>query len=379
MIFEFKSRLSYNAATFAFVLMFAVTFVCLPGCGGSENSATGNSGGNDPSANSNENGSPNANGGKTSGDGTLNVDKDGNRWVGDVPFDVYDVFFDEPLQVAQDSQLVATSNSNTGMNVSTPPANNGNNAGANTTTNTQDPMPMSTGGGSVKWEDLVTTEILLDETKKLRNELTTTLRSVGTYNRDFKTVQFRGATLATVAQILIEHPGDVTWKENAKYVRVLATEMANGAESTGRANYEKAQIPFEKIGVILSGSTPPELPEAEDQAAFGEFGDIAMLMSRIKNAEAFMRLNVQNTDDLKSKAKDVLHEAAMLAAVTQSLGDSEYVYASEENYQKFVKQMVTACQETMTAIKTENLEAFQAGIKAINKSCSECHNEYQFE
>lgn len=372
-----QSKLTASCAV-ALILMAAIIHGCGGGGSDSDSAEAANSDGGSQSTKTDNDGGNQQNGKQSASDGPLKTDGKGNRWVGDVPFDVYDVFFDEPLVVVSDSQVVTTNSGGTGVGM-TPSMPEKGTGGTTPAENTAKPPADSGSGGSVAWEEIVSSEILLAEAKRLRNDLTNTLRSVGTYNRDFKSVQYRGATLSMVAGILIEHPGEVTWKDNAKYIRDLSTEMALGADATGRSAYEKAQVPFEKVIVMLNGSTPPDLPESKDKLPFGEYANRGWLMERMEKAQGFLKLNVQNEADLKSKAEDAIHEATILAAISKVLADEEYLFADEESYQNYVKEMIKVCQAAAEAVKQENIENYKAAMNDMQKACDQCHLEYRFE
>lgn len=301
---------------------------------------------------------------------TARSDGDGQKWVGDIP---YDVFYDQPLSIAADSEQVAMtiveSNTNTEMS-SDQQSNN----------SSQPPEEQTTSSsGGQPWGDVIPAIIVTNEAKRIRNELTKHLRSVGTYNRAYQEVQTLGGTLAAMGAIASMHEGDISWKENAIYVRDLAATVSYGADATGRTAFEKVQLPYEKIIVIFDGSTPPELPESEQDVDLSNVADRGFVMRRMQQSYDWLKRNVQNEDDFTSKKADIQHEAFLLAGLTKIVATDGYAYADEKAYQGFADKMIQNSIAVSTSTETGNLEEYQTLINETLQACDACHFDYRFE
>ena len=185
----------------------------------------------------------------------IHTDKNGHRWLGKVPFDVYEVFYNDVAKVANDQKIIA---SNTTPTPNTMP--NGTPKNDNTPTNPTGSTPKTPTAGKVDWKSLVPLSALENESKELRSALSKHLQSVGTYNKNFLEIQILGMTFSALSHVALEHPDAIRWKKNAVAMRALASEMSTVSDQRGRAKFEKAQILFEKMLSILNGDTPSDLP-----------------------------------------------------------------------------------------------------------------------
>jgi len=300
------------------------------------------------------------------------AEDDDRKYVDGIP---YDVFFDQPLTVAADNQMVATPNPNplAGMG-------SGNNTVASTDTPTSpEPTPTApeTGsGGDESWSEIISQELLLEEVMRLRNALTASLQSVGSFNRELLTIQADASVLAALAGVATEHKGEFTWKDKAKYVRDMSYTIAMAAESRGRPAFETAEGPFLNIVEILSGGSPAELPDSADETVFSEIAERNMLMKQVKANADWLQTTISTEDDLKNKKEDVVSKATVLATIGSVIAEEDYVFADEENYQSYCRELIEGSLKIVTSAKDENFEGFQQGFDLLNKSCSDCHPEY---
>lgn len=304
------------------------------------------------------------------------TDKDGHKWLGKVPFDVYDVFFDDPVLIASNQTPIPgraiASNSNT---------DNDTNTMASKVESKPEPKPTENKPADSKtsWADLVPINILADESKELRNQLSASLRSVGTYNKSFAQIQMLAATMASTAQIASEHPEEIRWKNNAIALRDLAGIMVVNATERGRPNFEKTQIPFEKILSILNGDTPSDLPAPPEESDMSSSVDRGLLMTRMQLALNKIRSNVQKKSDLKSQGSDIVHEASLLAAWVKLTSHLDYAFTDEAAYQTFAKEMIKASQDAIDAAQKEKFDEYKTAISTIQQKCDGCHRSYRFE
>ncbi len=290
-----------------------------------------------------------------------NSDKKKQKYVDGIP---YDVFFDRPLEVAADGTMLAGNESR-----SESPAENMN----KTTQKTPEKKESET---LASWDKYISEEMLQGEIKRIRNKLNSKLNSVGNFNRELLSIQIDAATLAALAAIVPGHTGKFTWKEKAKYVRDFAAEIAAAAENRGRPAFEKAEKPFLNIIEILDGGTPAELPEAEEKADLSDVADRNLLMKNLKEKQDWIRTTISNEADLKSNKEDLLPRVALLAALGQIVNQEDYVFADEENYQKYCKDLIEGGLIMTEATKEEDYAKFEKGFALFNKSCNDCHPEY---
>jgi hypothetical protein len=290
----------------------------------------------------------------------VRTDESGRKWIGDIP---YDVFFDDPLAVVSNSATVPT------MTPGAPPP-------ASPSTPPLNPPPTSfPAAGTSDWKAMISMDQLVDETKRIRNHLTSSLQSQGTYNGTYKDLQVDGAVMAAIAGIVAQHPDDVSWKSNARFVKAYGHKLYETAKALGREPYEQTQTAAEGMTAVLSGNLPADAGDPAD-VPFGESAHRAGVMKRIEKAFEWMRTTV-NTETVFKKEKDqVLSEATLLAAFAKVIADPSYTSADEEDYQKFAKQLLDGGREAVSAAQEQTYPKFQEAINKINKACADCHANY---
>ncbi|MFP6767070.1 MAG: hypothetical protein VB859_02795 [Planctomycetaceae bacterium] len=332
-------------------LALLVTACLLPGCGG-EPDTPGADGGAGPVA-----ADPAAL--VTAATGGQQVVRviDGKKWIGEVPQDVY---FPDPLQVATDRRPVGGQ------------AKAANSPAAPKTSTGKD-ATKSTASATADWKSLITIETLSSEIKKIRNELTGHLQNVGKYNSGMADIPANGATLAVLADVATRHPGKVSWKAKAKFVRDLSAQMFTTELARGRKSYEQVKGPFEKIIEILDGSEPAELPESKDQAVFSDVASFGHVMQRMNRGFKWIQTNARDQESYKENSERVRHEVAILAVMARVIEEEGYGFSDDEDFVKYASQMLKACQTIKVAVKNEKFEDYDKAISAIDQLCTQCH------
>lgn len=333
--------------------------ICLlAGCGGGSEPEPADS---DTSTNTQTSESP-----QTSSGGKVTTDSTGRKSIDGIP---YDVFFDDPLTVAQQQGTVTPT-----AQVESPAV------ASNDTepeTSEPEPMPEEPKTAEIKWEDIIPMEYLDNEIKSIRNFLTPTLQSVGTYNREYKKIPMQGNTMAALAQIAMSHPGEALWKDQAAALRDISYNLGGSADAPGRAGFDASTIHFENLLQIFNGSEPDLTEEPDPALSFSDKADRGPLMRRMEDAFNWLSSNTPTPSafvDVKEKA---MHETIILGALTKVTGDESYLFADEPDYQGHVKEMMTAIEQMRKAIDNEDHDSFRDGVSTLTKKCAECHTDYR--
>ena len=275
----------------------------------------------------------------------------------------YDAFFDNPLEVANNAAVIAVAKPavEAGEPVAKPAA---------------DAPKTAAGGGGIVWADYISIDILQEETKKLRNHLSSVMQKPGDFNKEPKKIGWEGAQLAGLAGIAIEHGEAASWKANARYIRDFGSELSNTAVGPGKENYDKSKVAYEKLTSIFSGSVPADAGDVAAKRPFHETADRGGLMFRIQDARDWLRLNINNEAKLKSEKETILHEAALVAALGKIIATEGYGGTDEEEYQKYANDLINGAKEAAGAANDQSFPKFTDAINKIAKSCTECHPKY---
>lgn len=295
-------------------------------------------------------------------------------YIGDIPKDVW---FEDPLTIASNNTPIGGGSPKPAAATPTVAANT---APANDTpakAAIADAAPPAAGGGKDDWKSIIPGEILVDETKKIKNRLTDGLSSVTRYNGNYKELQVDGAVLAALAGIEGTHPDPVSWKADAKFVRDLGSDIAAKSKGLGQGSYDPTKQAFEKLDGVLSGNKPGDLGDAAATVPFSEVARRQLLMKRMERAFNAMKSNINNEEIFKKQGDVVTHEATMLAVLAKVVATDGYEAADEPDYQNFIKEIVTSNLAVVAAAKNGDYKAYNDGLTRCNKACIDCHASYK--
>jgi len=280
------------------------------------------------------------------------------KWIGDIP---YDVFFDDPLAVAAESQPVDASGGSDRPEVGAAEVEIGGRRSErrrvrNWSVPTSDPptaetptlrdsdpqslpAPANPVTSPVEWQQLADIEVLSDEVKQLRNRLTANLRTVATYNRNLDAVHNDAIILAAIAAVVAIHPGSLSWQEKAGAIRDLARAMASRAGETGREAFSRTQIAFDQLVVILDGGIPPG-DDAPADIPFSDVAERSELMKRIKRSFDWLKAEINTESRFRESAGEAARQAALLAVLGGIVSTESYGSADEPQYQQYVLDFI---------------------------------------
>jgi hypothetical protein len=303
--------------------------------------------------------------------GLVRTDQKGRKWIDDIP---YDVWFEDPLAVAAKGEVVPDG----GPGASPSDANGGSTA-AEASLAAISPSSAATLDSSRDWSALMPVQVLEDEVKRIRNQLTAGLQSVGRYNSNLKELQIAGAELAALAGIGWQHAEPTSWKDSAPLLQTYGAAIEQASQETGRTAYDAARSAFESAAVLLDGGQPAEqaVPPADNQ--FAASADRTGLMKRMDRAFKWLRGNVATEKDLQREQANTLHEGAILAALAAVIATDGYTSADEPPYQGHAGGLISDSSELTAAVRDADFAKFNDTLTRIEKRCNDCHREYRFE
>jgi hypothetical protein len=327
------------------------------------------------------------------------TDAQGRKWLGDVP---YDVFFDDPLAVAAEGRTdgrakgapsaqqpsgkpaVASAEPAVGSSATPGPTTAGEssthpaNRAGTTSTSSTGTSTGKTAAAATDWSDLIDPDTLDAEVKRIRTELTAGLQSVAKYNARYQEIAVAGATLAALAEIVIELPRSSSWKEHAPSVRDLAASIHDAAKALGGPAYQATKAPTDQLMDVLDGNLPAGLPASEPMRDFSQVANRSALMKRMDRS--FQRLKKGGTAQqlLKNNAAQALEDAAILAALSRVISVGHYDSADDPKYHAHATDLTRAATDLATATKSADAPAFADALTRIQKRCDACHADFRF-
>jgi hypothetical protein len=328
------------------------------------------------------------------GDGERQVsehtDAQGRKWLGDVP---YDVFFDDPLGVAAEGRSEnrsksapseATKSRNEVATVERPHASS-----TTAPTSATDAAPSAAAkpaggtaakpaGASAEWGELIDADVLDAEVKHIRTELTAGLQSVGKYNAHYQEIAVSAATLAALAEIVVELPRSTSWKEHAANVRDLAASIHDSAKALGGQAYQATKGPSDQLMDVLDGNVPAGLPAAEPMRDLAQVANRSSLMKRMDRSFQHLKKGGSAQQLLKKDAGQAVEDAAILAVLSRVISVGHYDSADDPKYHGQATELTRAASDLATAAKSGEAPAFADALTRIQKRCDACHADFRF-
>ncbi|MDA0833001.1 MAG: hypothetical protein O2955_11820 [Planctomycetota bacterium] len=350
----------------------------LLGCSGSANTPPAESTDNSPpkTKGSSKQASPSKNDEAIDDDTTddSHVQTKGQKWIGDIP---YDVWFDSPLEIVNTEGNVVA-NAETDKNMSANPGDP-DSIGDNGSTSPPDSASSTESSGPTDWATLLPQEIIEAEIKSIRNDLNNGLQSVSQYNAHYKEIEVDGAVLAAIAMIIPDHPAELTWKPNAKYVRSLGQQISTNSTALGKKSFDATKEPFEKVVSVLSGNEPAGLEDVPETVPFADTISRGEMMKRMQKCYDWMRKNVPAENVLMEQGERIRHEAALLATLGTIINLEGYTSADEEQYQQYAQSLIESCQTVIDAAGNGQFDEYSSALDKIYKACNDCHVDYRGE
>ena len=292
--------------------------------------------------------------------------------LGDIPLDVW---YDNPLQVAQDKKPVTG-----GAGKANGADKKASDTAGESAVKAPAAEPETKSAGGDDWAALLDKETLENEVKQVKQGLANAFMSVNKYNANYKgDIPMHGSVLAVLAELAGKLPESVSWKEKAPQVRDLAADVVNKSKGLGAGSFDPAKKTYDTLTELLSGNTPPDLPQAAPSTEFSEVAKRSGLMKRMDKAHEWMKQTVTTEEAFKKNSEEVLHQARMLAVLSKVVGAPGYNSTDEEDYQGFVKRMVDANKQIIQAAKEGNFAAYSDASNKNQRNCDECHSSYRFE
>jgi len=292
------------------------------------------------------------------------TDKQGQKWWHKHP---YDVWHEDAYSVARDTRPVGSgTNGKSGIAVAKeddPPD--------------EKPDKKQPASAPDDWKTIAPMAALEAEVKRIRNFFLQKTNSPSVYNGNYKEIAYSGATLAAIAHIIAQHPEDISWKEDALYVRSLGLKISETAVGLGVQKFKDTKLPVEQFIAILNRNKPAGLDEPNKDASFFDIASRGGLMKRMEAAYNWMDKNVPAKAAMENEAEKVKHEAVILGVLMKVIGDDSYFSADDPEYQKHVDTSVQAAQDIRSAVESGDFMTFRKSLSTINNRCTQCHTDFR--
>lgn len=295
------------------------------------------------------------------------TDANGVEYLGDVPLDV---FFDRPLEVAANATALQ------GAPAAAPAmmASTGTPDAAPTEAPEETPEPAA---GAVAWDELISTEDLTGEVKDARNFLNRSLQRYGDFKKANLMIPGKAASIAVFASVAMQHPGEVSWKDDAAYIRDLAKKINEDTIRPDKKTHEKVLLLFENIASTLDRSRPADLEEPPADDTLADVASMDLVMVRLDEAEKRLKTEAGSQSAFDSKKEMIRREASVLGAMSHAITMESYGYNDDEEFTGYANQIVTAAQNIKNALDASDFDSYELALSKVSTSCTDCHSAYR--
>jgi hypothetical protein len=309
----------------------------------------------------------------------IRTDSQGRKWLGDVP---YDVFFDNPLAIAAEGATVAGGTENRSSTAAPGNATTAQKTSTPTVSKPDQSQPSAENSGNTTkndWSRLVDMDVLDAEVKRIRNDLAAQLQSVGKYNSHYQEIAVAGTTLAVVAEIVAEHGGTVSWKNNAPLVRDLGMKIHKAASAPGSPGLQATKTPYEQLVDTLDGNVPAGVGPSQPQQDFSEIASRDAIMKRMDHSFQWLKKSGPAKQVLRKQAENAIHESSLLAALGRVIAVGHYDSVDDPKYKVHADELSKSAGAVAAAVKSDDAAAFTDAVGLVQKRCDACHADFRFK
>ena len=225
---------------------------------------------------------------------------------------------------------------------------------------------------------LISPASLEDEIKRVRLAFDATVTTPSAFRSgEFQNSRLHLNTLAALFAVIVEHQGDVRWKQDAAAARDLFARTAANCRTGSVQVYNEVRLRKDDLEDWVSGSG------LADRQASGE-NDWMVIADRVPlmtYAEALLegplKQSTRNAEVIASEAEQVRRTAELLAVVGEILKQEGMPDADDEDYAALCQELIDAGAAVTRALDQADAAAVARGVGAVSQSCSRCHENYR--
>ena len=251
-------------------------------------------------------------------------------------------------------------------------------AGGGSPSNTSNSETAS-GSAGFSWSKLITPEALEDEIKAHKALVDESVGTPGPFkggsNREART-QF--STLAVIFAIIAEYDGRVRWQDDAPAIRELFAQAGFSCKVGTDQSYQQSKLRKQDLSDLIGGGTLADLKEADKVAQWDKVSNRPPLMKRMEvSFDKRLKPWLSSKDSFQENNEKILHEAQILAAISEVIQREGFEYWDDETYLEYAKAMRDAALGIVDGVKNNNYDTANSSAGVITKACSECHEGYR--
>jgi hypothetical protein len=184
-------------------------------------------------------------------------------------------------------------------------------------------------------------------------------------------------TLAALFAVIVEHEGDVRWKQDAAAARDLFARSAANCKSGAPQVYNETKLRKADLEDLVGGSGLASR-QADGENDWGIIADRVPLMTYAEILlEGPLKQGSRSAEAVKAEGDRVRRAAELLAVVGEILQQEGMADSDDEDYALLCKELMDASASVSLALDQEDAAAVSRAVGAVSQSCVKCHESYR--
>jgi len=232
--------------------------------------------------------------------------------------------------------------------------------------------------GGFAWSKLIAGETLVDEIKDRAGGLAEGIATPASFKGGgYRECRTELTSIATMFGVIADYDGDVRWKAEAAAARDLFARAGFNCKAGSDQTYNEAKARSEDMAAMIQGSRLDRPGESEGDVVWSDVAARSPLMVRLEMAEKKLAEVISSSSAFRSEPEVVLHEAEIVAVLTQVLQLPELDDFDDETYRDYAAAMGEAAQALRAAALEGRYDEATAALGRLKQSCDTCHGDYR--
>ncbi len=236
----------------------------------------------------------------------------------------------------------------------------------------------STTSSSKKWSTIIDRSVIEDEIKRLQIKLETEVTTPTKYKSEHHKARLTFSMLAMLFAIIEEYDSDIRWKKDAPYARVAFARAAANARTGSEQAYQNAKKRKENLKELVRGTSFPQDEKPTTEWDWVDVIDRGPIMEKLEIVyQEHLKPDTANEAGFRSKIEEVLHNASLVAAMSEVMSKPSSEDSDDEDYMEHVNSMKAGAIQVISGAKTNGYALVEKGVNTVGQSCTNCHEDFR--
>lgn len=228
------------------------------------------------------------------------------------------------------------------------------------------------------WSKLVDADTLETEIKRQLTPLQPLVATPSAFKGGgYRDCRYRFTWLATLFSVAGGHDDAVRWKDTAPALAQLYARAGFNCKVGTDQSFRESQLRVQDLADLVRGGRP-DVPPAKPDVGWDLLADRSPLMRRMETCLGEgISPKASDSRALAKNSEDLQHEAQLMALLAEVVMQSGFDYADEETYRSYARELRDASVALSQAVKLDDFQSARSAIGNMQKSCSNCHDEWR--